>query len=182
MSPPKWSTRSVSKVQTLLDRLDKVRREREGQWNACCPAHQDRSPSLAVGETEDGRVLVHCHGGCSVDDVLAAVGLDMTDLYPDTTKTSYPSLMQHIHTRPKHLEHDDRVMSHALESGRKLTAEEKRRAEQSLRKGAKSDGAVAGIRREASKPLPSQTLTSVDSEADYNALMTEVNWYLDNPR
>ena len=174
-------TSSVSKVHTLLDRLEKVRREREGQWNACCPAHQDRSPSLAVGETEDGRVLVHCHGGCPVEDVLAAVGLDMTDLYPDTTRTSYPSLMQHIHTRPKSMEHEDRVMSYALESGRTLTLEEKRRAEQALRRGAKSDGAVAKIREIASKPLPSQTLTSVDSEEDFNALMTEVEWYLDNP-
>lgn len=171
-----------SKVHALLDRLEKVRREREGQWNACCPAHQDRSPSLAVGETEDGRVLVHCHGGCSVEDVLAAVGLDMTDLYPDTSVTSYPSLMQHIHTRPKHLAHDDRVMSYALESGRRLTPEEKRRAEQAIRRGAKTDGAVAEIREKASKPLPSQTLTSVESEEDYRALMTELNWYLDNPR
>jgi hypothetical protein len=73
-------------------------------------------------------------------------------------------------------------MSYALESGRRLTPEEKRRAEQAIRKGAKSDGAVAKIREQASKPLPSQTLTSVDSEADWNALMTEVNWYLDNPR
>lgn len=171
----------MSKVHTLLDRLDKVRREREGQWNACCPAHQDRSPSLAVGETEDGRVLVHCHGGCSVEDVLAAVGLDMTDLYPDTTRTSYPSLMQHIHTRPKSMEHEDRVMSYALESGRRLTTEEKRRARAARLKGAVTDGAVAKIREQASKPLPSQTLTTVESEDDFNALMTEAEWYLDNP-
>ena len=105
----------------------------------------------------------------------------MTDLYPDTTRTSYPSLMQHIHTRPKSMEHEDRVMSYALESGRTLSSEEKRRAEKALRRGAVSDGFVADVRERASKPLPSQTLTSVDSEDDFNALMTEVEWYLDNP-
>jgi hypothetical protein len=89
--------------------------------------------------------------------------------------------MQHIHTRPKSMEHEDRVMSYALESGRRLTTEEKRRARAARLKGAVTDGAVAKIREQASKPLPSQTLTSVDSEDDFNALMTEAEWYLDNP-
>lgn len=167
----------MSKVNHLLERLTKVKREREGQWNACCPAHDDRSPSLAVGETQDGRVLVHCHGGCSVEDVLVAVGLDMTDLYPDTSK-NYQSLMRHMSTRPKSMQHDDRVMSYATESGRRLTTMEKRRARQALLKGAKSDGFVASVREEASKPLPSERLASIDDEADYNAVMTELNWYL----
>ena len=171
------STGSVSKAQLILDRLEKVRREREGQWNACCPAHNDRSPSLAVGETQDGRVLVHCHGGCSVEDVLIAIGLDMTDLYPDTTR-HHESLMKHMNTRPKHLAHDDRVISYATESGRRLSPEDKRRARQALIKGAQSDGFVAHVRQEASKPLPSERLTSIDNEADYNAVMTELNWYL----
>lgn len=161
----------------LLDRLEKVRRERDGQWNACCPAHDDRSPSLAVGETQDGRVLVHCHGGCSVEDVLVAIGLDMTDLYPDTTR-HYESLMKHVHTRPKHMAHEDRVMSYATQSKRRLTTMEKRRARQALMKGAKSDEFVSHVRQEASKPLPSERLTSIDNEADYNAVMTELKWYL----
>ena len=167
----------MSKVQTLLERLQKVRREREGQWNACCPAHDDKSPSLAVGETPDGRVLVHCHSGCSVHDVLAAVGLDMTDLYPEATG-HYQSLMKHINTRPKHMEHEDRVLSYAMEM-RRLSPEEKRRAKQAVAKGAQNDGFVDHVRQEASKPLPSERLTSIDSREDYDAIMTELNWYLD---
>jgi hypothetical protein len=109
--------------------------------------------------------------------VLVAVGLDMTDLYPDTSK-NYQSLMRHMSTRPKSMQHDDRVMSYATESGRRLTTMEKRRARQALLKGAKSDGFVASVREEASKPLPSERLASIDDEADYNAVMTELNWYL----
>jgi KaiC/GvpD/RAD55 family RecA-like ATPase len=34
------------------------------QWLAPCPYHEDKSPSLSIGEGDDGRVLVHCHAGC----------------------------------------------------------------------------------------------------------------------
>lgn len=67
----------------LLSHLTRVKRTAPGKWSACCPAHEDRSPSLAVRELDDGRVLVHCFGGCSVESVLGAIGLDMTDLFPE---------------------------------------------------------------------------------------------------
>jgi CHC2 zinc finger len=70
------------KIEALLSRLEKVK-GRNGSWTACCPAHADRSPSLSVRETDDGRILLHCFGGCSVDSVLGAVGMDMEDLFPD---------------------------------------------------------------------------------------------------
>lgn len=68
----------------LLSRLDQVRARAPGQWVACCPAHDDRSPSLSIREAEDGRLLVHCFGACSAADVLAAVGLRFSDLFPDS--------------------------------------------------------------------------------------------------
>ncbi|MDS4027630.1 MAG: DNA primase [Candidatus Contendobacter sp.] len=69
-------------VETLLSRLDKPRPTGPGRWLVRCPAHEDRSPSLSVRELEDGRILVHCFTGCSTGDVLAAVGLEFSDLYP----------------------------------------------------------------------------------------------------
>ena len=47
---------------------------------ACCPAHDDRNPSLSIREAED-RVLIHCFAGCPPADVLAAIGLELADLY-----------------------------------------------------------------------------------------------------
>jgi hypothetical protein len=70
-------------TEALLSRLDKVRRTGAGRWVARCPAHDDKSPSLAVRELGDGRVLVHCFSGCSAPDVMAAVGLEMGDLFPE---------------------------------------------------------------------------------------------------
>lgn len=69
-------------VDNLLQHLDKVKRTGPGTWSARCPAHEDRGPSLSIRETDDGRTLAHCHAGCSVEDVLAAVGLTFADLFP----------------------------------------------------------------------------------------------------
>lgn len=69
-------------AEKLLSRLHKVRRNEKGEWTACCPAHDDKHPSLSIKETEDGKVLVHCFSGCSAFDIVSAVGLDLTDLFP----------------------------------------------------------------------------------------------------
>ena len=69
-------------VSDLLARLDGVR-GRNGTWSAKCPAHADRSPSLSVKDGGDGLILMHCFGGCGTDDVLGALGLTMTDLFPE---------------------------------------------------------------------------------------------------
>ena len=39
---------------------------------ACCPAHDDHTPSLSIDE-ENGKTLVHCFAGCSQEGVLAAL-------------------------------------------------------------------------------------------------------------
>jgi hypothetical protein len=69
-------------AETLLQKLDRVRQTGVGKWQACCPAHDDVGPSLAVRELDDGRVLIHCFAGCGAAEVLAAVGLDFAELYP----------------------------------------------------------------------------------------------------
>lgn len=78
-------------VDTLLQRLTKVKGGR-GHWTACCPAHEDRSPSLAITETDDGRILLKCFGGCSVQEIVGAIGMDMTDLFPDSNDHYKPKV------------------------------------------------------------------------------------------
>lgn len=74
--------RDAHGLETLLSRLDAVKPTGAGRWLARCSAHEDRSPSLAIRETEDGTVLVHCFAGCETEAVLSAVGLTFSDLYP----------------------------------------------------------------------------------------------------
>lgn len=47
---------------------------------ARCPAHDDRNPSLSISQGREG-VVVHCHVGCTQEDVVAALGLTMADLF-----------------------------------------------------------------------------------------------------
>jgi hypothetical protein len=80
----------MTPVELLLSRLQKVK-GRNGSWTACCPAHNDKGPSLAVREADDGRVLLHCFAGCETLTVVQALGMDMTDLFPpDDKRRDYP--------------------------------------------------------------------------------------------
>lgn len=69
------------RVDDLLDRLEGVRKNGANHWVAKCPAHTDKSPSLSIACGEDGRILLHDFGGCKVHDVLAAVGMEVGDLF-----------------------------------------------------------------------------------------------------
>ncbi len=65
----------------VLDRLDRVKRN-GARWSARCPAHPDKTPSLSIGTGDDGRVLLTCWAGCTVDDIVVSLGLDVRDLFP----------------------------------------------------------------------------------------------------
>lgn len=70
-----------------MSRAQKVTRALGGAWRgqhgtACCPSHEDRSPSLSLRDGHDGRLLIYCHAGCSfvsVADALRAQGLMPTN-------------------------------------------------------------------------------------------------------
>ena len=70
----------MSAIETVLDRLEGVRKVGDG-WQAKCPSHEDRHPSLSIGVGDDGRVLLKCQANCETTDVLAAIGLKLGDLF-----------------------------------------------------------------------------------------------------
>lgn len=69
-------------VATLLDRLDGVKSTGRGRFIACCPAHADKRPSLSICETDDGVILLKCWVGCSAAEIVSAVGLNLSALFP----------------------------------------------------------------------------------------------------
>ena len=93
----------------LLLRLQNVRARGPGQWSARCPAHRDKGPSLSIKELPDGRVLVHCFAGCSVDEVVGAAGLDVADLFPPRESQGGPLQRRRLLVAPQALEllHDE---------------------------------------------------------------------------
>lgn len=67
--------------EVLLSRLDKVHRLSDGRYQACCPVHDDRNPSMTVTILPD-KVLTYCHSQqCSHGDILKAVNMDFQDFY-----------------------------------------------------------------------------------------------------
>src|SRR5215217_4248212 len=63
--------------------------ERGDEYRAKCPSHQGESDdSLAVREDDDGKVLLHCHTGCDFEEIVDALGLDMSDLFSENGQAS----------------------------------------------------------------------------------------------
>ena len=63
-------------------------------WEAQCPAHEDAHSSLSVAH-RDGRWLLNCHAGCSVDAIVSAVGLKISDLFDSDTCKQKPNGKSH---------------------------------------------------------------------------------------
>jgi putative DNA primase/helicase len=72
-------------MELVLERLPHARRNGPG-YIAHCLAHDDRHASLSVTEGADGRALLSCHAGCSFENVIDALGLKNTDLFPKPLK------------------------------------------------------------------------------------------------
>lgn len=73
---------AAAPYDNLLARLTKVKSTGKRSCMACCPAHEDRTPSLSIKEGNGGTVVLTCHAGCETSDVVAALGLSMSDLFP----------------------------------------------------------------------------------------------------
>lgn len=77
----------------ILSKLKSVKPDGKGRWKACCPAHDDKHPSLSITECDNGKILLHCHTGCETKSILTELGLQMSDLFIDSsqvkTSTNY---------------------------------------------------------------------------------------------
>ncbi len=78
---------SYSPMETVLARLKGVRKSLRG-WVACCPVHDDREPSLSIGLGDEGHVLLKCFAGCTLDSIVEAMELTVSDLFPDAPSSS----------------------------------------------------------------------------------------------
>lgn len=74
-------------IEVVLQRLDSVKPNGPDKWIARCPAHNDKEPSLAIRNSEDGKVLVHCFAGCAITEITAAIDLEVRDLFPSNKQS-----------------------------------------------------------------------------------------------
>ena len=71
-------------INTILEHLDKVKGG-NGRYQARCPAHDDKTPSLSITETANGTILIKCFSGCTVDEIVGSIGLELKDLFPESS-------------------------------------------------------------------------------------------------
>lgn len=84
-------------LDRVLSKLDKVKQNKTG-YTALCPAHEDKHPSLSVSLGTDGRVLLNCHAGCTVDQICFALGLEPKDLFEANGKSDRHEVASYTYT------------------------------------------------------------------------------------
>ena len=84
-------------LSDFLDRLQGVK-GRDGKYMARCPHHGDSTPSLSVSLGKDNKILLKCFAGCSTEDIVWSMDLQMTDLFAEVTPaTAFP-----VYEEPQH--------------------------------------------------------------------------------
>jgi hypothetical protein len=81
---------SMIEINNLLNRLQKVRKIGTDEWVASSPTRSDRTPSLFIKYDTNGNILLHDFGGSSVDEICNAIGIELSDLFPDDGKEYKP--------------------------------------------------------------------------------------------
>ena len=63
---------SANSLSDVANGLQKVHWRGDHKFSACCPAHDDRNPSLSVSD-KNGKILVKCWAGCTQEEVIGAL-------------------------------------------------------------------------------------------------------------
>lgn len=71
---------ALTRVLDALERIGHPARPSGAEYIARCPAHDDRKPSLAVGE-KSGKAVLFCHARCHNGDILKHLSLNFGDLF-----------------------------------------------------------------------------------------------------
>jgi len=91
----------VTPLENVLQKLEAKgcpAKQRGSGWQSRCPAHEDKTPSLSITESADGKVLFHCHAGCQITEIMAAVGLTYNDIFlPDPLRANNKQQKEYIY-------------------------------------------------------------------------------------
>lgn len=72
-------------LSDILTKLEQTKPVGQGEYEAICPAHDDKTPSLHIKE-DKGKILLHCKAGCTTQSIINALGLQMSDLFISQTQ------------------------------------------------------------------------------------------------
>ena len=67
-------------IEEIVNKFNNARKIGENSYQVRCKSHKDDKASLTITE-EDNKILMYCHAGCSLNQILASVGLQEKDLF-----------------------------------------------------------------------------------------------------
>ena len=94
----------TTRTENILNLLGGVKASGASAWQALCPSHDDKSPSLSIKETNDGTMLLRCWAGCSATDIVSAMGLQLSDLFPKVDRNLYVNASSRALTKARQRE------------------------------------------------------------------------------
>mgnify|MGYP001140728273 CR=1 FL=1 len=103
-------------IDGFLARLDGVKKTGAGKWVAKCPTRQERTASLSIKQTEDGRVLLHDFGGDDAASILSALGISWVQLIPPHLRRD-----KQAHTPAERQGHDAQAALNAIHTAATIT-------------------------------------------------------------
>ena len=93
---------TIDDFKTLVEQRGLVTRD-GGDWRGRCPAHNDdgQRGDLTFRQS-DGKIILHCWGGCDAKSVVSALGLTWSDLFSENghskpQKTQRPAKPQTVY-------------------------------------------------------------------------------------
>lgn len=78
-----------------------IRQRKADSVQCICPCHADKKASLTVSRGRNGGVVLHCHAGCSNENIVGVWGLNLRDLMPDTDSADGERWRRYVEGRTK---------------------------------------------------------------------------------
>lgn len=103
-------------VDVLIGQGKVVKPNGDRKWVGQCPAHDDGNPSLSIAEGR-GQTLLFCFAGCTVDQIVDAVGWTVNDLFDDPKGVTYEYRNRGRVTRRVHRSPQKAFRQEVIETG-----------------------------------------------------------------
>ena len=71
-------------AEDVAQPLKKAQKQNDGSYIACCPAHDDKTPSLSITDSENGEILIKCFAGCTFQEIV-----ERLPVWKNTTHKTY---------------------------------------------------------------------------------------------
>lgn len=110
----------IINIDEFLVYFDGKKQRIKNGYNVVCPCHLDNTPSLSITSDSD-KILLHCHAGCSTEDILNEIGLTLKDLFtnPIENKSNWVNKIENFKNKKviatyEYLDHNSNYLYHKV--------------------------------------------------------------------